>query len=298
MWWLWLIGLLLLAYAAMVVYGRVKNLGGGIFAAGNATVKTLLSAGNDAVSKLRDAARTVANRVPTGLHTRGVGLIPTACGDDQEKIAGLCYNKCRDGYERFGMACKGACKDGWSAKKGTGACWPEHRGRGDGFESEQECLSSEDGRARGCKECGILKKRWYPNCPVGWERVGGSGDDCKRCKPESQCPDQWKTNGFGGCMRPRYIQRGVIPHKCTGDRVRENGLCYSPCPPDKPHGAGPVCYATRNDADAKRKDADDADKQVMQVAISDGDKLAEDQVKAAQAQQDVDTQQESQEQNG
>jgi hypothetical protein len=220
-------------------------------------LKSLKSLANTSIGK------AIIARLPTKAHARGVGTIPTECGADEDKYLGLCYKKCPDGYERYGMACKGICKDGWSSKKGTGACWPENRPREDYWKKEK-CLESEDGKARGCERCGAFRK-WYPLCPQGYAHRGPL--HCDRCRRDPMCPDGWKSNIAGGCMRPRRIQRGVIRHACAGDKVKQFGLCYSPCPPDKPHGMGPFCYANRNDADQNANAAESADKKVVAGAV-------------------------------
>lgn len=64
---------------------------------------------------------------------RGVGSIPTECGD-LEKIGLLCYPKCPEGYSRFGFDCHQNCPDsaeGW-ADQGL-FCRLTEYGRGAGY---------------------------------------------------------------------------------------------------------------------------------------------------------------------
>ncbi len=43
---------------------------------------------------------------------RGVGTIPTECGD-KDNQAGLCYKECKDDYKGVGPVCWERCKSGW-----------------------------------------------------------------------------------------------------------------------------------------------------------------------------------------
>lgn len=64
---------------------------------------------------------------------RGVGVVPSVCPSDKDKIGALCYSKCPANYKRVGFDCQQNCPTtgGW-ADQGL-FCRLVEYGRGGGY---------------------------------------------------------------------------------------------------------------------------------------------------------------------
>ena len=107
---------------------------------------------------------------------RGVGTIPTDCGD-KENQAGLCYNRCRSGYYGVGPVCWQSCRGGFSDHGAS--CYKNlfnwyfkgSYGRGVGTVPNQ-CGSNQNYDAGLCYPA--CKTGYYGVGPVCWRRCEGS----------------------------------------------------------------------------------------------------------------------------
>jgi hypothetical protein len=112
---------------------------------------------------------------------RGVGIIPTDCGE-KEKIGLLCYKRCPSGYTRVGLDCQQNCPAGF---RNDGLfCRLAEYGRGggyawwfsDGFSDRGMFSRCERDNGRGnCEKWGAVV---YPKCKSGFSPVG-----CCICRP-------------------------------------------------------------------------------------------------------------------
>ena len=152
---------------------------------------------------------------------RGVGTIPTNCGQGKENDAGLCYNRCENGYDGAGPVCWQQCPAGYVD---TGAL----------------CHIDKPLVVKGSWDC--TKRFWgiciwhRTDCPAGY----GNGflDLC------SLNPIQLPAGMHGTYLDPmkNTYGRGVgtIPNECPGGQY-DAGLCYNNCTPGH-KGVGPVCW--------------------------------------------------------
>lgn len=170
-------------------------------------------------------------------HTRGVGTIPTECGPNEDKDAGLCYPKCKPGYKGVGPVCWQVCKAGFT-DTGAHCLKPKAYGRGAGYPLKFGEFNLDGARKRCQKAHGRCEKNgllYYPVCKKGFHNVG-----CCICSPD--CTGMGRDIGVS-CEKKSY-GRGVgrIP-KCRSDQDKDAGLCYSRCKSGY-RGVGPVCWGT------------------------------------------------------
>lgn len=169
---------------------------------------------------------------------RGVGTIPTSCGDNQDNDAGLCYPRCKEGYRGVGPVCWRDCPEGFS-DIGVGCSKPAAYGRGAGYpwkfgdaldDSGMFSRCERDNGSGGCEKSGLIV---YPKCKPGFHPVG-----CCVCSPD--CPSDFTDSGVT-CTKPSFGRGvGTIPG-CGSSLQYDAGLCYSPCPSGFT-GVGPVCW--------------------------------------------------------
>lgn len=120
---------------------------------------------------------------------RGVGKIPTACSEGQDRIGLLCYPKCAQGMHRFGFDCHSNCPAGWAdqglfcrlAEYGRGAGYPWHFG--DPLNDSRMFERCEKDYGKGnCEKWGLVV---YPKCRPGYHNFA-----CCICRPEvPKCSD-------------------------------------------------------------------------------------------------------------
>ena len=172
---------------------------------------------------------------------RGVGTIPTEC-PGRKKIGALCYSHCPSGYSRFGFDCHQNCFGGFTnqglycrkLEYGRGAGYPWKWG--DGFSDRGMYKRCEKAHGKGkCEKWGAVV---YPKCRSGYKNFG-----CCICRPN---PFSCKSLGYGSAQIdlscPKKIIIGdPIPMSCPKGKVKQSGLCYTPCR-DGFNGVGPVCW--------------------------------------------------------
>lgn len=161
-----------------------------------------------------------------GSYGRGVGTIPTECGD-ANKNGALCYPKCREGYKGVGPVCWQRCPAGFR-DDGAFCAKPKPYGRGAGYVIwQRKKCEKKHGR---CQKKGAM---WYPKCREGFHAVG-----CCICSPN--CRDGQKDIGVS-CAKKSYGRGAGDLLKCSADKEKDAGLCYRRCKAGY-RGVGPVCW--------------------------------------------------------
>ena len=129
---------------------------------------------------------------------RPVGALPTACGDGNEYVGGLCYPECIDGYEGFVTMCLEYCAPGFTD---TGLY---------------------------CHKDGSIIDADTSACP--WYDICSQFQEC------SVCPAGYQNDGCTCRIDPIDYPKatydrgaGWIPTACEGDLQYIAGLCYEPC---------------------------------------------------------------------
>lgn len=175
---------------------------------------------------------------------RGVGTIPTECGD-LEKIGLLCYQPCPAGMVRKGVDCHSKCPVGWTddglfcrRSSYIPAGWPWKAGDPafDYTKAKERCE-----KRHGKGNCVIRGAMAYKKCGPGYKRSGTGGSESGLiCTPvETDCGEHGLNDFIGGsCAKKIEIGRVSTP-QCSGEK--SGGLCYDKCASGF-EGAGPVCW--------------------------------------------------------
>lgn len=172
---------------------------------------------------------------------RGVGTIPTECGEGKVKIGLLCYSECPSGYKRFGFDCYQTCPSGWSDQSlfcrlpeyGRGAGYPWKFG--DGFNDNGMKKRCENDHGVGkCEKNGLI---FYPKCKSGFYNFG-----CCICRPSAPNCSALGFNGGIDLSCAKKIKIGdPKPMDCRSGTLKNAGLCYTPCK-DGYNGIGNICW--------------------------------------------------------
>jgi hypothetical protein len=142
---------------------------------------------------------------------RGVGTIPTTCGDGHENQAGLCYPLCSAGYHGVGPVCWQTCPAGYSD---------------DGLTCRKPgaIISADNSKCPWYDVCGLTFSKGCSTCPAGYH------DDGCTCRIDPVI--------FGKASYGRGV--GTLPG-CAVGQVEDAGLCYPPCISGYT-GVGPLCW--------------------------------------------------------
>lgn len=168
---------------------------------------------------------------------RGVGTVPSTCGDDQVKSGLLCYPKPEPGYSVVAGVYSQDCPLGFK-DNGLFCAKPDSYTRGAGYAWKlgDKAFSLDGARDRctvdnsqGCDTEGAVV---YPKCKANFHAVG-----CCTCSPD--CPVGMTDIGVS-CAKKTYVKAPITP-KCAPGESYDAGLCYKPCA-DNSKGVGPVCW--------------------------------------------------------
>ncbi|XP_022196877.1 uncharacterized protein LOC111054207 [Nilaparvata lugens] len=174
-------------------------------------------------------------------YTRGAGVVPQGCAQNQDGIGAFCYDRCPEGYSRFGFDCHTNCPEGMRddglfcrrAEYGRGAGYPWHFG--DALNDEgmfQRCRAE---NPQGCEKNGLVV---YPKCEEGYSAFG-----CCICRPaQPDCPSLGLNRGIDlSCAKRIQIGNPQIG-TCAEGYELDAGLCYPKCR-NGYKGVGFVCWS-------------------------------------------------------
>lgn len=172
---------------------------------------------------------------------RNVGIIPSKCSGDKEKIGLLCYSKCPSGYSRFGFDCHQNCPSGWSdqglfcrhAEYGRGGGYPWKFGDGFSDKGMKKRCENEHGSGK-CEKNGAI---YYPKCKSGYYSFG-----CCICRPYApNCSALGYNSGIDLSCAKKIRIGDPKPMDCESGYVKSAGLCYKQC--DEGYtGIGNICW--------------------------------------------------------
>lgn len=176
-------------------------------------LKMLLLASSILLFGLSQAAVTSDQFCWLNSYGRGVGTIPTHCGDGQDNDAALCYPSCKSGYTGVGPVCWQQCPSGYTD---TGAF----------------CHINKPLVVTGTWSWST----WETDCPNGYG-LGFAG----MCSLNESSPPEGMRGTYLDPIKNSYGRgAGTIPTGCpNGDY--DAGLCYSNCNAGY-SGVGPVCW--------------------------------------------------------
>ena len=174
---------------------------------------------------------------------RGVGVIPSVCPANRDKIGLLCYSKCPNGYSRFGFDCHQSCLPNWRndglfcrlAEYGRGAGYPWKFGDGFNDKGMYRRCERDNGGGGSCEKSGLIV---YPKCKAGFNAFG-----CCICRPPvPNCVGLGYNRGIDLSCAKKLIIGDPKSMDCPAGQIYDAGLCYKGCN-NGYSGVGPVCWA-------------------------------------------------------
>jgi hypothetical protein len=164
---------------------------------------------------------------------RGIGLIPTTCGVDQERNGALCYPRCPAGYSSDGVAgCIQSCPPG-ARDDGLFCGWPSYKAAEYPAWDAAKCRAN---HSTGCWQTVPTIGVWVENCRAGFRHVAGFCEkETINCSAEGLAGNRIANS----CAKRTFFRTVSLP-TCDASRVNDAGLCYTPCVSGA--GAGPMCW--------------------------------------------------------
>jgi hypothetical protein len=173
--------------------------------------------------------------------TRGVGKIPSACPEGQDRIGLLCYSKCEPHMQRAGFDCHSTCPPGMrddglfcrAAEYGIGGGYPWKFGDpAFNYDRAGDRCEADHGRGN-CEKDGLI---WYPKCKPGETKIG------LICRPPvPDCAKLGLNPGIDLSCAKKIAIGHPVPGVCAPGEQADAGLCYPACKPGS-KGIGPVCW--------------------------------------------------------
>jgi F5/8 type C domain len=142
---------------------------------------------------------------------RGVGQIPSACANGQQKDGLLCYPLCAAGYTGVGPVCWQTCPAGYT-DDGAFCRLPG------------SIISANTSSCPWYDACGLTLARGCSRCPAGY---ANDGCTCRR--------DPYSF------AKASYGRTAGTPMICPAGQQMDAGLCYPSCASGY-KGVGPVCW--------------------------------------------------------
>jgi hypothetical protein len=157
---------------------------------------------------------------------RGAGIVPSHCGDGDERNGALCYPKCREGYVGNGPVCWERCPENYvndgavCRKKGSLRLhWKKSHGRGWG--RPMNCGDDNHAQSGLC----------YKDCRDGFE---GVGPVCHQ-----KCSGKYGTNCGAGCTKSGMdCASGLVGMAGAAGLATAAGIAWGPWNPVWPVVAG------------------------------------------------------------